>query len=128
MSFGTELPYSARLMAELIEGLSVAAVKMAADASRRRAHARRKRVGDTRRPGPETPLWNSLVKRVRPRLEKWGSQANLGRVLGVPRQRVHDYFVRRTRMPDAEGVLHVMLWLTAEESSLLPGHHAQPLR
>lgn len=31
-------------------------------------------------------------------------------------------------MPDAEGVLHVMLWLTAEESSLLPGHHAQPLR
>lgn len=128
MSFESRLPYHARLWADLIEELSAAAVDIAADTRRRRAYAQRKRIGETRRPGPETPLWNGLVKRVRPRLAKWGSQANLARVLGIPRQRVHDYFVSRTRMPDAEGVLHVMLWLAAEETDLTPGRHAQPVR
>jgi hypothetical protein len=37
----------------------------------------------------------------------------LARLLEVPRQRVNEYFVSRTMMPDAERLLHVLAWLTA---------------
>lgn len=78
-----------------------------------RRSARRRRPGAVRRPGPDTPLWNAVVAEMTPFMRKYGAQANLGRVLGVPRQRVHDYFVRRTQMPDAERVIHLLLWLAA---------------
>lgn len=73
------------------------------------------RKGATLRPGSETPLWNAVVARIRPQLKARGAQAGLARVLGVPRQRVHDYFVSGTQMPDAERMIHVLLWLAACE-------------
>jgi hypothetical protein len=30
-------------------------------------------------------------------------------------------------MPDGEGILHILLWLAAQESTLKPGRHAQPV-
>lgn len=65
----------------------------------------------TLRPGPDTPLWNALVAAVRPHLRRRGEKINLGRELGVPPQRIHEYFVARTAAPDAERTLALLVWL-----------------
>lgn len=70
-----------------------------------------KRRNATLRPGPDTPMWNALVLSVRPHLRRRGEKTNLGRELGVPPQRIHEYFVARTATPDAERVLCVLRWL-----------------
>ena len=54
---------------------------------------------------------------MQPHLAKWGTKAVLARELEVPRQRVHDYFVARTRMPDAERMLRVLTWLIQQETA-----------
>jgi hypothetical protein len=102
--------------AELVLALGRLAVDEAQRGARRRKDAGRPRKGAMLRPGDETPLWNAVVERVRPQLNKRGAKANLARVLGVPRQRVHDYFVARTQMPDAERMIHVLVWLVAREA------------
>ena len=68
-----------------------------------------------------------MVVRIQPYLVKRGAESDLARVLGVPRQRIYDYFTRRSSMPDAECILHLLLWLASQESSIAPGRHAQPL-
>jgi len=73
-------------------------------------HARPRR-GTTLRPGPHTPYWNALVLSVRPHLQYLGAQSNLARLLGVPPRRVHEYFVRRSAVPDAERILVILGWL-----------------
>jgi hypothetical protein len=65
----------------------------------------------TLRPGPNTPLWNALVAAIRPHLRRRGEKINLGRELGVPPQRIHEYFVARTATPDAERTLDLVVWL-----------------
>jgi hypothetical protein len=102
--------------AELLLALGRLAVDQAQQVARRRKEARRPRKGASLRPGDETPLWNAVVERVRPHLRTRGAKANLARVLEVPRQRVHDYFVAGTQMPDAERMIHVLLWLSVRES------------
>lgn len=96
-------------------------------AARRRADAARPRKGSTLRPGADTPLWNAVVVRARSRLRQRGAKANLARVLEVPRQRVHSYFVARTQMPDAERVLHILMWLAAGEPGEQPAARPKPL-
>jgi hypothetical protein len=71
----------------------------------------RVRRNATIRPGPNTPLWNALVDTVRPHLARHGEKINLGRELGVPPQRIHEYFVARTAAPDAERTLALVVWL-----------------
>jgi hypothetical protein len=97
-------------LAEILAGAALASVE-----DRRRAFrvAHRPRTGATLRPGQETPLWNALVKEVRPLLRRYGTQAGLGRLLGLDRQTINAYFVARTRMPDAERTLQVLTWLIA---------------
>lgn len=73
-----------------------------------RAPARR---NATLRPGLDTPLWNALVVAARPHLRRRGEKINLGRELGVPPQRIHEYFVARTAAPDAERTLALLVWL-----------------
>jgi hypothetical protein len=85
----------------------------------RRTEARRVRKGTTLRPGEDTPLWSAIVQKMRPHLRVRGCKAGLARALGVPRQRVHDYFVAGTQMPDAERLLHILLWLAARETERL---------
>ncbi|HUJ43882.1 MAG TPA: hypothetical protein VLW52_09765 [Opitutaceae bacterium] len=82
--------------------------------------AHRPRVGATLRPGKETPLWNALAAEIRPHLRKYGTQVNLGRLLGLDRQTIHAYFVTRTRMPDAERTLQLLTWLIAVRKGAPP--------
>lgn len=71
------------------------------------------RRGATLRPGLRTPLWNALAALARARLVRRGEKSKLARILGVPPQRVHGYFVAGTEMPDAERTLIVLAWLAA---------------
>ena len=78
--------------------------------------ARRPRRGATLKPGPETPLWNDLRQAVKHELTRHGQKARLGRVLGLPRQRVHDFLMRRHYLPDAERTLLLLVWLHARRN------------
>jgi hypothetical protein len=109
--------WGVELVAGLLGELGALAVEQAQRAAQRRREARRPRKGATLRPGDETPLWNAVVTKVGPFLAKRGAKASLARVLEVPRQRVHDYFVTGTQMPDAERMLHVLLWLASREAA-----------
>ena len=111
----------------LLTELGALAVEYAQRANQRRKDARRPRKGATLRPGDETPLWSVVVEKVRPHLRVRGAKANLARVLEVPRQRVHDYFVAGTQMPDAERMIHVLLWLAARETDGPVGKSPKPL-
>ena len=115
MTTGPGLPPSFELLIGTLSDIGAAAIEFSADAARRRTNRNRKRVGATLRPGLDTPLWNAVAARVRLHLHKRGTQANLARVLGVPRQRVHDYFVAGSQAPDAERTLHVLFWLIDRE-------------
>ena len=76
------------------------------------------RRGATLRPGPQTPLWNVLVRMTRPHLRRHGMKSQLARILGVPPQRVHTYFVARQQAPDAERTLLLLTWLARQRLPL----------
>lgn len=78
-----------------------------------RSRNRRRRYDQTLRPGVCTPLWNALAAEVCRLLLRHGTKAALGRYLGVPRQRVHDYLKAHSAMPDAERVLRLVAWVAA---------------
>jgi len=120
-------PRSVEMIVGLLTELGALAVEHAQRANQRRKDARRPRKGATLRPGDETPLWSAVVEKVRPHLRVRGAKANLARVLEVPRQRVHDYFVAGTQMPDAERMIHVLLWLAARETDGPVGKSPKPL-
>lgn len=71
----------------------------------------RRRPGRALSPGPDTPLWNELANECRAYLLRYGDKARLARILGVPRQRVHQLLVERSACPDAERTLQLLLWL-----------------
>ena len=66
-------------------------------------------------PGADTPLWNELLARARPHLQKRGSKAHLARLLGLPRQRLQDALKARTSCLDAERALWLLCWIVARE-------------
>lgn len=78
----TPLPLA--LVEDLIDAATEAVRRVRVTPSPRR----RQRSQLTLRPGPDTPLWNELVRQVRPHLRKYGSKAQLARLLGLPRQRL----------------------------------------
>ena len=78
-------------------------------------------MGITLRPGPDTVLWNAVVAQLAPYVNRYGNQAKLGRVLGVPRQRIHAYFVACTQMPDAERLLILLTWWGKEMGETTQG-------
>jgi len=94
--------------------------KQAPKAFRVEAKRRARRGGGTLRPGTETPLWNHLRRQLRPHLKKYGNQANLGRLLGLPRQRVNAFVTGGGEMPDAERTLQLLVWLIAVQKGLPP--------
>ena len=71
----------------------------------------RPRIGATIRPGVETPFWNELARLAEAQMTRYGDKANLGRLLGVPRQTVHRYLVEKSACPDAERTLTLLWWL-----------------
>lgn len=107
------LPGQAALPAELATLIFEASAAMASHTSKAFRIWRAAGSGKTLRPGPDTPLWNELRRELRPHLKKYGDQANLGRVLGLPRQRVHAFVTARSEMPDAERTLQLLAWLHA---------------
>jgi hypothetical protein len=106
---------------ELSEVICDAAVAMARQMSKAfRIEASRTRSGATLRPGKNTPLWNELRAQLRPHLAKYGRQANLGRLLGLPRQRINAFVTGGGEMPDAERTLQLLAWLMAANEGRLP--------
>ena len=100
-------------VSEVAEGLVRVSQELARVAARSAGEHRLPR-NTTLRPGPGTPLWNALVRAVRGHLRRRGQKTNLGRELGVPPQRIHEYFVARTAAPDAERTLQVLHWLALQ--------------
>jgi hypothetical protein len=101
---------------ELVEDLIGAAAKAATRAAAARAaEARRRhrppRARLTLRPGLETPLWNELVRQIRPHVRKYGAKAKLARLLGLPRQRLQDCLKAGSASLDAERTLLLLGWL-----------------
>jgi hypothetical protein len=120
MNAPLRLPKKMELPAALAAILAETAVTYLEDRRRAFRVARRPRKAATLRPGRDTPLWNALVAEVRPHLCKYGTQVNLGRLLGLDRQTIHAYFIARTRMPDAERALQLLTWLIAVRKGLPP--------
>lgn len=102
------------LLLEMAESLIDASIKAARESRRRRRErARRDALGRrlALRPGPDTPLWNELVRQMQPYLRRRGSKAQLARLLGVPRQRLQACFKARYACLDAERALQLLGWL-----------------
>lgn len=97
-------------MALLMFEAALDAVSRAAAARRKRRTPRR---GLTLQPGPDTPLWNELVRQVRLHLRKRGSKAQLARILGVSRQRLQVCLKAERGCLDAERTLLLLAWLCA---------------
>ncbi|CAM3133079.1 hypothetical protein [Rariglobus hedericola] len=116
IGMGVDVPPTLRPIAGLLDILAELAVEQAQRSAQRRKDAKRPRKGATLRPGADTPLWNAVVAQIRPHLRTRGTKTNLARLLEVPRQRVQDYFVSGTQMPDAERMIHLLLWLAARET------------
>lgn len=96
----------------------------AAEAGARRVQSaiRRPRsaVGQSRRPGPDTPMWNACVDELRSALQLRGAKARLARYLGIPKQRVTDFVRGRRRLPDAELALRLLHWLAEQRAGRDP--------
>ena len=78
------------------------------------------RGGRTLRPSKQTPLWNQLRAQLRPHLRRYGQQVNLGRMLGLPRQRINSFVTGGGQMPDAERTLQLLVWLVAVRQGRRP--------
>lgn len=105
---------------DLIVEASIAMARHTAKSFQVESKRRSRKGGGTLRPGAETPLWNELRRQLRPHLRRYGYQANLGRLLGLPRQRVNAYITGGGQMPDAERTLQLLAWLRAVRSGWRP--------
>ena len=107
------IPRSLELPIQLADIILQASASYAAQSIKAFQIGRRPKRGVTLRPGRETPLWNELRAQLRPHLHRYGTQANLARLLGLHRQRVNAFVTSRTQMPDAERTLQLLAWLAA---------------
>lgn len=96
-----------------MEYLITSAIKAGREALKARTQVRPRPVRRslTLRPGPDTPLWNELVRQIRPHLRRYGAKAQLARLLGVPRQRLQDCLKTKSASLDAERTLLLLGWL-----------------
>jgi len=111
-----KLPPQLDLPAELAVALMEAAVKSIRRTLQEARRARQPRRGETLKPGTDTPIWNELATAVRAQLTRRGDKAKLGRVLGLPRQRVNELLRVRSYLPDAERTLLLLVWLQARRA------------
>jgi hypothetical protein len=92
---------------------AASATARAAAKSYRAAH--RKHGYAALRPGPETPLWNELVRACERQLKTYGEKARLARILGISRQRLHLLLVSKSACADAERTLQLLAWLRTRQ-------------
>ena len=101
--------------ADVVVGLAHYLLETALENLRKEDHVnkppRRSRLGSTLQPGPDTPVWNELVRLAAPYLRKRGDKVRLARLLGLSRQRLHQIMVSRTACADAERTLLLLAWL-----------------
>lgn len=109
-----------RQLVPLIDLLTYVAEESASAARKVYKVAKRQRRGATLRPGNFTPLWNELASEARAHLGRRGDKAKLARILGVPRQRVHQYVQANSACPDAERTLQLLTWVHARRSGRDP--------
>lgn len=107
------LPARLKPLLSLLDILVVAAEETARAARNTYRERMRLKRGATLRPGPETPLWNELAAAAQAQLRGYGDKARLARILGVPRQRVHQYLRSSSACPDAERTLLLLAWVHA---------------
>jgi hypothetical protein len=110
------LPARMKALMGLMDLLLITAEATAKAARETYKERKRVRRGATIRPGPDTPLWNELMMAARVLLTRRGEKARLARILGVPRQRVHQYLRDATACPDAERTLLLLAWVHARRS------------
>lgn len=108
-------------LADMIVAASAAMARQTALSFKLEPHRRTVKGGGTLRPGRETPLWNELRRQLQPHLLKYGHQAYLGRLLGLPRQRINAFVTGGGQMPDAERTLQLLAWLMAVQQGRRPG-------
>lgn len=99
------------------DALDVSARSLARLAHRHLKPKAPKSRGATVRPGADTPCWLALVAAVRPHLRGYGAKSLLARELGLHPARIHEFFISRTAMPDAERTLLLLEWLRRQQSS-----------
>lgn len=109
------MPLGLSLPADLLISLGEAAALIVSEAHQQSRGRGLPEVGRTLRPGKGTPLWNTLRDQLKPHLSKRGSQAELGRLLNLPRQQINA-FLAGTRMPDAERTLQLLAWLMSRRT------------
>lgn len=107
-----------KILEPLAIGLDLAA-SAAVRAGKKIARQRRS-VRATLKPGADTPLWNELVVACAGYLRRRGDKAQLGRIVGLPRQRIHQLLVARTACADAERTLQLLLWLAQRRQGKTP--------
>lgn len=112
----TRLPRQMEIAADLALLLMEAAIESARRHAAKAPRANRPRRGETLRPGSATPLWNALAQALEAQLSRRGEKARLARVLGLPRQRVHEIIRARHHLPDAERTLLLLAWLHARNN------------
>ena len=97
--------------------LMIAVAEESAKAARKTyKDAKRRPAGATLRPGADTPLWNELAAAAEAQLVRYGDKARLARILGVPRQRVHQFVRAKSACPDAERTLLLLAWVQARRN------------
>ncbi len=106
---------SAPFPSDAIESLYWAAVDAADRIAAARRPRRLRRPARTLLPGPDTPLWNELVRQVHPHLRRRGSKNLLAHLLGIPRQRLYVCLKARRAFLDAERTLLLLAWLQARQ-------------
>lgn len=103
----------------LIKLITDAAIELAKSGHKANRIRQCKQIGATLRPGKDPPMWSTLREEMTPHLKKYGSQAKLGRLLGLQRQQIHA-FMSGPRMPDAERTLQMLAWLLAMRRDRAP--------
>ncbi|HXA15148.1 MAG TPA: hypothetical protein VNW23_08495 [Opitutaceae bacterium] len=116
----SKLPAQFHQLLPLTEGL-IAAAEATAAATRKFQRERRRSLRYTAlQPGPDTPLWNELANAAASFLHRRGEKAQLARLLGLPRQRLHLLLVAKTACPDAERTLVLLHWLHSRQRGIKP--------
>ncbi len=108
-------PLSGPHFEDIIYSLYWVALEAAQRAARARLPRRAPKSGRTLLPGPDTPLWNELVRQVRAHLRRRGSKNLLAHLLGIPRQRLYVCLKTGRAFLDAERTLLLLAWLQARQ-------------
>lgn len=103
------------MLADALAEAAFATARNLAHAGKRALNPKPKEYQETLKPGMQTPLWNELAKALQLQISQRGEQARLARLLGLPRQRVHEIIRQQHHLPDAERTLLLLVWLSARQ-------------